>query len=154
MIMNAYFPTLYDLLGVFLALIAVNCIILGRAEMFARKNSVIDSFIDGAGMGIGFLLALAALAAIREVFGAGTLTVIPDSPIKIPILYKYNLPILTTAPGGFLVFGMLIALVNKIGNKNGAKKATRPPCAACPSANLCGKMPYDNDAAEIREEKI
>jgi electron transport complex protein RnfE len=72
MIMQAYLPELFDMMGVFLALIVVNCIILGRAEMFARKNGVIDSALDGAGMGLGFLLALLAMATVREVIGAGS----------------------------------------------------------------------------------
>lgn len=158
MIMNAYFPALYDLLGVFLALIVVNCIILGRAEMFARKNTVFDSFLDGAGMGIGFLLALVALALIREVFGSGTITVIPDSPLKIPFLYEYNLPILKTAPGGFLVFGILIAAVNKIGPKKGEGRRKNPSCNGCPSSKICGGV-CSGDAeltanSAEREEKI
>ena len=158
MVMNAYFPAIYDMLGVFLALIVVNCIILGRAEMFARKNTVFDSILDGAGMGIGFLLALASIALIREVFGAGTLTVIPDNPIKIPILYRYNLPILTAAPGGFLVFGILIAIVNKIGPKKGEGRRKNPSCMDCPSAAFCGgSLSRETEKAANsaeREEKI
>ena len=158
MVMNAYFPTIYDMLGVFLSLIVVNCIILGRAEMFARKNTVFDSILDGAGMGIGFLIALAALAIIREVFGAGTLTVIPDKPIRIPILNNYNLPIFTAAPGGFLVFGILIAIVNKIGPKKGEGRRKNPSCKGCPSAALCsGSLARDTETAANsaeREEKI
>ena len=139
MIMNAYLPDLYDMMGVYLALIVVNCIILGRAEMFARKNNVFDSILDGAGMGLGFLIALVAMALIREVFGAGTITVIPGSPIKIPLLSTYNIPILTQAPGGFLVFGILIAIINKIGPKKGEEKRKEFSCEGCPSASLCGK---------------
>ena len=102
MLMHAYLPDLYDMMGVFLALIVVNCIILGRAEMYARKNTVIDSVIDGAGMGLGFLLALFAMAFIREVFGAGSFC-----GIGIPILSDYRIPILTQSAGGFFVFGCL-----------------------------------------------
>ena len=147
------------MMGVYLALIVVNCIILGRAEMFARKNNVLDSVLDGAGMGLGFLLALVAMALIREVFGAGTITVIPSNPIRIPILSKYNLPILTQAPGGFLVFGILIAIVNKIGPKKGEGKRRDFSCEGCPSATLCGKVSCAENieimanSAE-REEKI
>jgi electron transport complex protein RnfE len=72
MLLEAYLPSIYDMLGVYLALIVVNCIILGRAEMYARKNTVIDSALDGLGMGIGFLVALLVMATIREVFGAGS----------------------------------------------------------------------------------
>lgn len=135
MIMHAYLPALYEMMGVYLALIVVNCIILGRAEMFARKNTVIDSALDGAGMGIGFLLALVAMATIREVFGAGSF-----AGIEIPFLVDYKIPILAQAPGGFLVFGILIAVVNKIGPEKGEGKRKNFSCEGCPSASLCGKV--------------
>lgn len=135
MIMHAYLPDLYDMMGVYLALIVVNCIILGRAEMFARKNSVIDSALDGAGMGLGFLLALVAMATIREVIGAGSF-----AGIEIPFLVNYKIPIFAQAPGGFLVFGILIAIVNKIGPKKGEGKRKNFSCEGCPSASLCGKV--------------
>ena len=134
LIMKATMPDFYDLLGVFLPLIVVNCIILGRAEMFARKNGVIDSALDGAGMGIGFLLALFSMALIREVLGAGSF-----AGIEIPVLKDYCIPILTQAPGGFLVFGILIAIVNKLGSKRGKKMKKEFSCEGCPSAGLCGK---------------
>ena len=159
MLMHAYLPDLYEMMGVYLALIVVNCIILGRAEMFARKNTVLDSALDGAGMGLGFLLALFAMAFIREVFGAGTITIIPGDPIVIPFLSTYNIPILTQAPGGFLVFGILIAIVNKIGPKKGEGKRKEFSCEGCPSAALCGKVSC-SDSIEIaantgeKEEKI
>ena len=140
MIMHAYLPDLYDMMGVYLALIVVNCIILGRAEMFARKNTVVDSAMDGAGMGLGFLLALVAMALIREIFGAGTITIVPGNPFEIPFLSTYNIPILTGAPGGFLVFGILIAVVNKIGPKMGEGKRKNFSCEGCPSASVCGKV--------------
>ena len=135
MIMQAYLPAFYEMLGVYLALIVVNCIILGRAEMFARKNGVVDSVLDGFGMGIGFLLALLAMATVREVFGAGSF-----AGFEIPFLADYKIPILTQAPGGFLVFGILIAVVNKIGPKKGAAKRKNFSCEGCPSAALCGKV--------------
>ena len=135
MIMHAYLPDLYDMMGVYLALIVVNCIILGRAEMFARKNGVIDSALDGAGMGLGFLIALVAMATIREVLGAGSF-----AGIEIPFLVNYKIPILAQAPGGFLVFGILIAVVNKIGPKKGEGKRKNFSCEGCPSASLCGKV--------------
>ena len=159
MVMQAYLPDLYEMMGVYLALIVVNCIILGRAEMFARKNPVLDSALDGAGMGLGFLLALVAMALIREVFGAGTLTVFPDNPFEIPFLSKYNFPILVQTPGGFLVFGILIAVVNKIGPKKGEGKRKNFSCESCPSASLCGKVSC-SESVEItansaeKEEKI
>ena len=148
MLMQAVLPDLYEMMGVYLALIVVNCIILGRAEMFARKNNVIDSALDGLGMGLGFLLALFAMAFIRETLGAGTITIIPGNPWEIPILSEYNIPILTQAPGGFLVFGILIAIINKIGVKKGKEKRKDFSCAGCPSASICNKASC-NDMAEV-----
>lgn len=130
MLMQAYLPDLYDMLGVYLALIVVNCIILGRAEMFARKNSVANSALDGLGMGIGFTVALLLMATFREVLGAGTW-----AGITIPVLSTYNVPILTASPGGFFAFGCMIALVSKV---TGEKKEDIS-CASCPSAEFCGK---------------
>jgi electron transport complex protein RnfE len=132
LLMQAYLPSLYEMMGVYLALIVVNCIILGRAEMFARKNSVIDSLLDGVGMGIGFLLALVAMATVREVLGAGSFL-----GFEIPFISDYKISFLTQAPGGFLVFGILIAIVNKIGPKSGKEKRRSFSCEGCPSARLC-----------------
>ena len=143
MLMQAFLPELYELMGVYLALIVVNCIILGRAEMYARKNTPVDSALDGLGMGIGFLIALVAMATIREVLGAGTF-----AGIALPILSTYNIPILTQAPGGFLIYGILIAIVNKIGPKAGEEKRKNFSCAGCPSAAICGKVSC-NETAEI-----
>ncbi len=134
MLMHAYLPDLYQMMGVYLALIVVNCIILGRAEMYARKHNVLDSALDGLGMGIGFLLALLAMATIREVFGAGSF-----AGLEIPFLKDYTVPILTQAPGGFLVFGILIAIINATGVKKGEEKRKDFSCEGCPSAALCGK---------------
>lgn len=145
MVMQAYLPSLYDMMGVYLALIVVNCIILGRAEVFARKNNVIDSLLDGLGMGLGFLIALLAMATIREVLGNGTF-----AGLSIPVLSEYNFPLLTKAPGGFLVFGVLIAVINKIGVKKGKNKRRNFSCEGCPSASVCGKMAC-GDALEIAE---
>ncbi len=132
MLMNAFVPDLYEALGVFLSLIVVNCIILGRAEMYASKNGVLDSAIDAVGMGIGFTLTLFVMASIREIFGAGAWM-----GMTIPFFADHKIAILTLAPGGFFVFGCLIALVNKLtGNKHNKKEIG---CAGCPSAFLCGK---------------
>lgn len=132
MFMHAYLPELYELLGVYLALITVNCIILGRAEMFAGKNSVGRSALDGVGMGLGFTLALFAMATIREVLGSGSF-----AGIEIPFLVDHTIDFMVKAPGGFLVFGILIAVVNK------ATKGKLPlkksfSCEGCPSAAICG----------------
>ena len=142
MLLQAFLAPVYEMLGVYLALIVVNCIILGRAEMYARKNTVLDSALDGLGMGIGFLLALLAMALIREILGTGmiNLEAIGLNSITIPVLCDYNIPILTQAPGGFLVFGILIAIVNAIGPKKGAEKRKNFSCEGCPSAAFCGKV--------------
>ena len=132
MLMHAYVPDLYESLGVFLSLIVVNCIILGRAEMYASKNRVVDSAIDAVGMGIGFTLALFLMASIREIFGAGSWL-----GFEIPFLSDNPIMIFAVPAGGFFVFGCLIALVNKITKKKGNKSLSG--CEGCPSAFLCGK---------------
>ncbi len=131
MFMHAFLPEMYELLGVYLALITVNCIILGRAEMFASKNSVVRSALDGIGMGIGFTLAIVAIATIREVIGAGTF-----AGIEIPFVIDHTIGLFAKAPGGLLVYGMMIALVNKI-TKGKAIKKKEFSCAGCPSAGVC-----------------
>ena len=138
MLMHAFFPSIYEALGVFLSLIVVNCIILGRAEMFASKNKVVESILDGVGMGIGFLFALLAMAVIREVFGAGSFF-----GMEIPFLKDYCFPILTSAPGGFFVFGLLIAAVNKFSTRKPKKEFG---CEGCPSAATCGKTECEKEA--------
>lgn len=146
--MHAFLPSLYEMMGVYLALIVVNCIILGRAEMYARKNTVFDSMLDGLGMGLGFLLALVAMATVREVLGAGSF-----AGIEIPFLSEYNIPILTMAPGGFLVFGILIAVVNKIGVKKGEEKRKNFSCEGCPSASMCGKVSCAENTELVADTK-
>ena len=133
MLLEAYAYSLYESLGVYLSLIVVNCIILGRAEMFANRNTVLDSMLDGVGMGLGFTLALCAMATIREVFGAGSFAGIP-----IPWLSSNPVSVLTMAPGGFAIFGLMIALVNKF-SKGKAIKKKEFGCENCPSAAACGK---------------
>ncbi len=146
MLLQAFLPSVYEMLGVYLALIVVNCIILGRAEMFARKNGVLDSALDGLGMGIGFLLALLAMATIREVLGMGSF-----AGIDIPIIKDYSIPILAQAPGGFLVFGILIAIVNKLGPRAGSEKRKNFSCEGCPSASLCGKVACAENAELVSD---
>ena len=155
MLLQAYLPEIYELLGVYLALIVVNCIILGRAEMYARKNGVVDSALDGLGMGVGFLIALLMMATIRELLGTGaiSLAALGMESIKIPVLCDYNIPILTQAPGGFLVYGILIAIVNAIGPKKGAEKRKNFSCEGCPSAALCGKVSCAENAELVSDTK-
>ena len=131
MVMHAYLPELYEMLGVYLALIVVNCIILGRAEMFARNHGIVDSALDGLGMGLGFTAALLAMALIRECLGAGTF-----AGIEIPVLSDFAVPGLAMAPGGFLVFGIMIAVVNKLTDGKAIKKKSFG-CEGCPSAGVC-----------------
>ncbi len=131
MVMNAYVPEIYNLLGVYLDLLVVNCIILGRAEMFARNNTVLDSALDGIGMGLGFTFALLCMGLIREVLGGGTFF-----NIEIPGVSEFTIGILLFAPGGFFVFGCLIALVNRLTKGKGVKKQEFG-CAGCPSAAAC-----------------
>ena len=118
MIVKAFIPSLDASLGVFLPLIVVNCIILGRAEMFASKNGIVDSALDGIGMGVGFTIALTIMGSIREILGSGTwmagldglLPFLPDG-FAIQVLPASIDPftIMTSAPGGFFVFGVLMA---------------------------------------------
>ena len=146
MLLQAYLPEIYEMLGVYLALIVVNCIILGRAEMYARKNNVLNSALDGIGMGIGFLLALLLMATIREVFGNATF-----AGIDIAFLKDYKIPVLTQAPGGFFVYGILIAVMNMITAKKGGVKRKSFSCEGCPSAGHCSSAACS--AAETTEEK-
>lgn len=131
MFIHAYLPDLYKSLGVYLALITVNCIILGRAEMFAGKNTVGKSVLDGIGMGLGFTIALFAMATVREVIGAGTF-----AGIEIPFMIDHKIEFFVKAPGGLMVYGLLIALVNII-TKGKAIKKKEFNCAGCPSAGVC-----------------
>ncbi len=134
LVVKAYLPDIDVLLGSYLDLIVVNCIILGRAEMFARENTVIDSALDGVGMGIGFALALLCMATVREVFGAGSWF-----GMEIPFISDYTIPVLTQAPGGFFVFGALMALLAALTGGKATKKKEFG-CAGCPQAGVCGKM--------------
>lgn len=134
MLLQAFLPDIYNMLGVYLALIVVNCIILGRAEMYARKNNIINSMLDGIGMGIGFLMALLLMSTVREVIGNGSF-----AGFEIPFLANYKIPIMTQAPGGFLVYGLLIAVMNKLTEKKGGVKRKSFSCEGCPSSGICDK---------------
>jgi len=114
MVMEAFLPALYDSLGVFVPLIVVNCIILGRAEAFANKNTVKESVVEPLGMGLGFTLALVIIALVREVFGLGTITLFPmgsfNGVIEIPGLIDSPVRVFGLAAGALLVMGLLKAL--------------------------------------------
>lgn len=111
MVMNAYVPALADSLGIFIPLIVVNCIVLGRAESFASKNGVIPSIFDGLGIGLGFTLALTVLGAIREFLGTGKMFSISIFP------ENYGALLFVLAPGAFIALGFLIAIFNKLQKK-------------------------------------
>ena len=108
MLMQAYVPALYATLGLFIPLIVVNCILLGRAEAFAAKNNPLSSFFDGLGMGLGFTIALTLLGGVREFLGTGKLFTISIMP------ENYGMLIFVLAPGAFIVLGYLIAIVNRL----------------------------------------
>ncbi len=111
MLMQAYVPSLYASLGVFIPLIVVNCIILGRAEAFASKNGAFDSALDGLGIGLGFTLSLTVIGAVREILGSGSIF---GASLGIG---DYMPLVFVLAPGGFLVLGFLMVLFNKLAKK-------------------------------------
>ena len=111
MLMEAYVPSLYASLGVFIPLIVVNCIILGRAEAFASKNSPLDSILDGVGIGLGFTLSLTVIGAVRELLGSGAIFGYSFG------IADYMPLVFVLAPGAFLVLGYLMALFNKFAKK-------------------------------------
>ncbi|MEN6595531.1 MAG: electron transport complex subunit E [Clostridiaceae bacterium] len=120
MFMQAFLPSLYSSLGIFLPLIVVNCIILARAEAFASKNTVLHSAADGIGMGLGFTLALTLIGSIREILGNGTIFgASVFGPSYQPML------LLILPAGGFIVFGLLLALFNVVSTKAAAKKEAK-----------------------------
>ncbi|OPX24731.1 MAG: electron transport complex subunit RsxE [Candidatus Cloacimonas sp. 4484_140] len=116
MVMEAYVPPLHKSLGIFIPLIVVNCIILGRAEAFASKNGVFKSMLDGLGMGLGFMLAIIVIAAIREILGVGTILDIRILPASYKPMIAAILP-----PGAFITIGLLMGLLNILQNKKKSK---------------------------------
>lgn len=121
MVMRKFVPDLYDALGIFLPLIVVNCVILARAEAFASLNPVADSALDGLSMGVGFMISLTIIGMVRELLGAGSFFGIPISGVEDITMTVFILP-----AGGFITYGMLLALVNfvtaKLAKKADAKK--------------------------------
>ena len=128
MMTEAFLPELYSSLGVFLSLLVVNCIVLGRAEAFACKNTVGDSLLDGLGNGVGFTLAICIIGIIREILGTGMFTLgniftflkIGGDPIELPILkgpsWDFSISLFSTPAGGFIVFGVIMAIIAAIEN--------------------------------------
>ncbi len=133
MLLQAFLPTIYDLLGIYLPLIVVNCIILGRAEGFANQNTVGMAALDGLGMGLGYTLAMVSIALIREILGFGSvfgIQFIPD---------KYHILLFSMPAGGFIVVGILMAVWNRIAEKLGKPRAGEgtDACSGCPIAANC-----------------
>jgi|GEM_PF-41616 len=159
MLVKAFVPALDQSLGVFLPLIVVNCIILGRAEAYASKNPVLVSAIDGLGMGIGFTAALFLMGTVRELLGAGTFLSGIDTMLGAYIDlgsftgfdFTEELSSIGLAPmtlfilpaGGFFVFGILMALANKLAEKKGLQSATLNGCKGCPHASFCASFSED-----------
>ena len=141
-LLKGYIPALYDSLGLFLSLITVNCIILGRAEAFASKNNVLKSALDGLGNGLGFTLALLTMGSVREILGTGQW-------MGINLHFPVTMPLFILPAGGFFTLGCIIALVNKIAQK-------KPPqeigCADCPNASHCPTFNKNLIAKEEAEQ--
>jgi electron transport complex protein RnfE len=116
LLMQAYTYPLFKKLGIFIPLIVVNCVILGRAEAFASKNGIFRSMLDGLGMGIGFTLSLIALAAVRELLGTGTLT-FWEKPIQIMGPWFQPFSFMVEAPGAFVALGLMLCMMNLVGKK-------------------------------------
>ena len=166
LLLQAYIPFLYDALGIYIPLIVVNCIILGRAEAFASKNSVIPSFFDGLGMGLGFALALTCIGAVREILGSGELFGYEILPVSEPIMIgsfalQYEpIRIFGLAPGAFFVLAALTATQNKV-KKHLAEKGKNVDkiqsgcnfdCAACGDSG-CSHRFYDTEADNKKEKE-
>lgn len=155
MILQAYLPFLYDALGIYIPLIVVNCIILGRAESYASKNPVLPSLFDGIGMGLGFSFALTCIGAVRELLGSGAvfgMHVMPDAFVPFSIFVM--------APGAFFVLACLTALQNKIkaiGESRGkdmskVQSGCNEDCLNCADSG-CGRRFYDSEAGKKEGEE-
>lgn len=136
LLMEAYMESLYAALGIYIPLIVVNCIILGRAEAYASKNPPLLSLFDGLGMGLGFTIALVIIGSIRELLGAGSIF-----GIALPGNYE-PIAFFVRAPGAFLVLAIVVAIMNAIGIKSRANKVVEGCdgcCASCASSSGCDK---------------
>ena len=144
MLVKAFAPALDSALGIYLPLIVVNCIILARAEMFASKNSVLPSILDGLGMGLGFTVALFLMGFIRELIGGGTVlsgTALAFTVSETPML------VMLLPPGGFFVFGVLVALSNKLAVRMGKKPVKKLGCDGCHGdSSACGEIKEEAEA--------
>ena len=133
-LLEGFVPSLYDSLGIYLTLRTVNCIIFGRAEMFASKNNVIASACDAIGMGIGFTLALFLMGSVREIIGAGQWL-----GMNIPFAHDNPMLIFIMPAGGFFTLGMIIAIVNKLKNRKPPAEIKCGSCEKCPMSGGCEK---------------
>lgn len=147
MLVKAFAPSIDKSLGIFLPLIVVNCIILARAEMFASKNAVLPSVLDGLGMGIGFTATLTLMGAIRELLGAGTIFSLPVTAELIDPMIIFLLP-----PGGFFVFGILVALSNALARRQGKPVVEHLGCANCPSRGACQNAMLEGEEKPVECE--
>ena len=147
MFSEAFLPELYSSLGVFISLLVVNCIVLGRAEAFASKNGPVDTMLDALGNGLGYAWAIIAIAIVREVIGVGTITVgkifpfFGPKPITIPVLAGYpgadiafNIPLFAGSAGGFLVLGIALAIIAAVTNHKAAKEREKARAAKLAAA--------------------
>lgn len=148
MLVKAFAPAIDKSLGIYLPLIVVNCIILARAEMFASKNPVLPSVLDGLGMGIGFTATLTLMGTMRELLGAGTLFSMPVTSQFISPMIIFLLP-----PGGFFVFGMLVAVSNSLARKKDKPIVEHLGCESCPSKAACGKSDCKDNVEEATENE-
>ncbi|MBE6810219.1 MAG: electron transport complex subunit E [Ruminococcaceae bacterium] len=147
MLVKAFAPSIDKSLGIFLPLIVVNCIILARAEMFASKNAVLPSILDGLGMGIGFTATLTLMGAIRELLGAGTIFGLTVTAEFIDPMIIFLLP-----PGGFFVFGILVALSNSLAKRQGKPVVEHLGCANCPARSACKNAVADGEIPQECEK--
>lgn len=156
-LMQGFVPSLYESLGIYIPLIVVNCIILGRAESYASKNPIVPSIFDGLGMGLGFTAAITILGALRELIGAGTILSTGSSALVDLTQYGYTpASIFILAPGAFFVLALCIAVMNRIKKKHGMEPAQVPDycgkdgsCASCTNSMCGGKAMA---AAEAKKE--
>ena len=165
MLVKAYAPALDAALGIYLPLIVVNCVILGRAEAFASKHGIVASAVDGAGMGIGFTVALALMAVLREFFGTGNLSLkvlghgttlvdlfhLGEGNVMTNIFHADPIIIMILAPGGFFVFGLMIALANKLAAKEG-KGAAAINCITVDGTEAKAEEAAPEAAEEVKED--
>lgn len=146
LLVKAFLPSIDQALGIYLPLIVVNCIILGRAEAFANSHPVPAAALDGLTMGIGFTAAISLMAIIREILGAGTLLDTQILPASFPPITIFILP-----PGGFFVFGILVALANKLAISTGREPMQLNSCAGCPGSEACAEF---RDVDEVATDEI